>query len=105
MNTAGHVKKAQEIYDDIVILKEHDGEAHVSSIVELVYECAEQPHVYGELQLGCPFVSSRIQYHLLLEMIVVTKDSTDISSTYSWRAFDGYFSDAAACRFQNCHHS
>ncbi|MGB8311410.1 MAG: hypothetical protein WCE81_06060 [Halobacteriota archaeon] len=47
MNSEGHLKKAQEIYDDIMILKEHDGDAHVSSIVELAYGCAFHYLAYG----------------------------------------------------------
>lgn len=47
MNPESHLKKAQEIYDDIVILKEHDGGAHVSSIVELAYGCAFHYLAYG----------------------------------------------------------
>jgi hypothetical protein len=47
MNSDGHLKKAQQMYDDILRLKEDDDEKRASSIVELSFLCAHHYCAYG----------------------------------------------------------
>jgi hypothetical protein len=69
MNADGHLKKAQEIYENILILREHGDETRAaSSIVELAYGCA-----FHYLAYGCEQKFERhIDTHAGLSKLLVT---------------------------------
>jgi len=79
MNADGHLKKAQEIYENIVILREHGDEARAaSSIVELAYGCA-----FHYLAYGCAQKYERhIDTHVGLSKLLVTMGADTMATTF-----------------------
>ncbi len=78
MNADGHLRRAQELYEDLMVLREHDDEKRVASIVELGWGCALHYLAYGCARK----FQKHIDTHAGLSKLLVTMGADEMATAF-----------------------